>query len=217
MKNRNKNPIEKPNKKNNIIKKVAPIVLSSSFIGVSAIMVATSIGLSTQNVQTNLMTNNKLSFDNKLFNNKNELIQYAQSNYFQGIETIDNRLSWSIDEKGKKLYFNDPKLLRDHLLSKITDTVAFSSKNLNLNTGGLGEISANDFSKLYFDKDVEKLKTNIYRGKNNSIHKTEASAKDSYLSIHDAYYFNNIYFRNIEELKLYLKTVYYVPNGPGWE
>ncbi|MGL5520326.1 MAG: hypothetical protein ACRDBR_02755, partial [Metamycoplasmataceae bacterium] len=46
---------------------------------------------------------------------------------------------------------------------------------------------------------------------------TEASAKDSYLSIHDAYYFNNIYFRNIEELKLYLKTVYYVPNGPGWE
>ncbi|MGL4184120.1 MAG: hypothetical protein ACRCRP_03275 [Metamycoplasmataceae bacterium] len=213
MKNKNNNIIKKTNK---IIKQIVPIALGSSFIGLSAIMVATSIGLSTQNVQTNLLANNKLSFDNKLFNNKNELIEYAQNNYFQKTETIDNRISWSIDEKGEKLYFNDPKLLRDHLLSKIKQTSAFSSKKFNLNNGGLGEVSANDFSKLYFNKNEGELKTNIYRGKNNSIHITADSAKDSYLSIHDAYYFNNIYFRNIEELKLYLKTVYYVPNGPGF-
>ncbi|MGL5521797.1 MAG: hypothetical protein ACRDAW_00815 [Metamycoplasmataceae bacterium] len=217
MKNKNQNTTEKNIKKNKRIKQVLPVILSSSFVGLSAIMVATSIGLSTQNVQNNLSANNQLSFDNKLFKNKAELIEYAQSNFFQGIETTDNRINWSIDEKGKKLYFNDPKLLRDHLLSKIKQTSALSSKKLNLNTGGLGEISDNDFSKLYFNKTEDQLKTNIYRGKNNSIHRTIESAKDSYLSIHDAYYFNNIYFRNIEELKLYLKTVYYVPNGPGWD
>ena len=204
------------NNRHKATKQFIPVMLSFSFIGLSGIMIATSVGLSTQNTSSNLGVNKNLLFDNKLFKSKDELIEYAQKSYFQRTESTDNRVSWSIDERGEKVYFNDPKLLREHLLSNIKQTSALSSKNFNINSGGLGEISANDFSSLYFNKTQEELKTNIYRGKNNSIHKTIESAKDSYLSIHDAYYFNNIYFRNIEELKVYLQTVYYVEGGPGY-
>ncbi|MDK2819890.1 MAG: hypothetical protein KFW07_03570 [Mycoplasmataceae bacterium] len=197
------------------IKKLIPFISGLSFVSVSTLLVATSIGLSTQSTSGNFGANGSLVFDNKTFKNKDELMEYAQKSYYQRTETTDNRISWSIDERGEKVYFNDPALLREHLLKNIKQTSALSSKNFNTNSGGLGEINANDFSNLYFNKTQDELKTNIYRGKNNSIHTSVESAKDSYLSIHDAYYFNNVYFRNIEELKLYLQTVYYVPGGPG--
>ncbi|MGL6125011.1 MAG: hypothetical protein ACRC1F_00785 [Metamycoplasmataceae bacterium] len=197
-------------------KKLLPFIGGLSFVSLASLFVVTSVAISSPSMSSSLSNNGNLMFDNKIFKNKEELLEYAQKSYFQGSETVDNRISWSIDEKGQKIYFNDPKLLRKHLSSKIIQTSALSSKNFNQASGGLGEINANDFSSLYFNQTQDKIEKKIYRGKNDSIHTTIESAKDSYLSMHDAYYFNNIYFRNIEELKVYLKTVYYTKDGDGF-
>ncbi|MGL5733148.1 MAG: hypothetical protein ACRCXE_03690, partial [Metamycoplasmataceae bacterium] len=199
-----------------INKKLLPFIGGLSFVSTASLFVITSVAISSPSMNNSSSNNLNLAFDNKIFKNKEELLDYAQKSYYQGSKTIDNRISWSIDEKGQKLYFNDPMLLREHLSKQIIQTSALSSKKFNQESGGLGEINDNDFSSLYFNQSRDDLKRDIYRGKNNSIHTTVESAKDSYLSIHDAYYFNNIYFRNIEELKVYLQTVYYVKDGEGY-
>ena len=197
------------------LKKVLPIMSGAGFLGVSAVLIATSTGLSTQTTANNL--NQSYTFDNQTFNSTQDLLEYGQANYYKGTKTVNNRYRWSIDDKGEKIYFNDPKLLREHLSKRINRYTGLSSSKFSQDLSGIGEISGNDLSKLYFNQSEDQLKTEIYRGKNNSIHKSEEAAKDSYLSLHDAYYFNNIYFKNIEDLRLYLSEKYYVPGGDGYD
>ncbi len=197
------------------LKKVLPIMSGAGFLGLSAILIATSTGLSTQTTANNL--NQRYTFDNQTFNSTQDLLEYGQANYYKGKQIVDNRFRWSIDDKGEKVYFNDPSLLREHLSKRINCYTGLSSSKFSQDISGIGEISGNDLAKLYFNQSEDQLKTEIYRGKNNSIHKSEEAAKDSYLSIHDAYYFNNIYFKNIEDLRLYLGEEYYVPGGDGYD
>ena len=163
---------------------------------------------------------NKYSLDNITFSNKEDLIQYAQEKYFVRNNSNLNRYKWSVNAGNEVKYFNDPKLLNEFLLSFIDQHSVFSSSEIKVNNLGdsaYNDISQQSLSKLYQTNDISSISKKIYRGKNNSIHLSEAEAKDSYLSMHDAYYFNNLYFKNLEDLKLYLETVYFVnSSAPGF-
>lgn len=151
----------------------------------------------------------KHHFEGKIFNSKLDLLHYIKNKYLHSTFVDKNQNFWLINKGTDVLYFNDPKLLRDEVCKNIVLYKGLTSiKNIDELINSSDDLNGDIFSKVYFDKNIDELKVKIYRGKNNSIHLSEKSAKKSYLSIHDAYFFNGIYFRSKEELKLYLDLVY---------
>lgn len=186
------------------------------FFGITSIMTVSMILSTSLNQKLLIEENNmKYFFENQRFSSKNEMIEYATNKYFVSQLNLENRYKWSINKNDQELFYNDPNELRKELLKQINVKKLISSKKINVDETGIGDINGNEFSKLYLPDN--NIQIDIYKGKNDSIYTTEKQAKKSYLNIHDAYYFNNIYFRDIEELKLYLKTHYYADkNSPGF-
>ena len=112
------------------------------------------------------------------------------------------------------IYYTDPTLLREAVANEIKKISGTTSLQ-NIVSDDINGISYNDLSKIQFNSN-SKNKTTIYRGLNNSLYESEDLAKKSYFTIHDAYYFNGMYFKNKEELQLYLSSEYYGQNGEGF-
>ncbi len=193
--------------------KKSKILSVFGFLSISAITVG-SVSLSTTGLFQSNYRRQNYYFDNRLFSSYAELSNYVNDNLFDSNVQVENRNKWSIVKDGKIIYYSDPKNLRDSLKKDITNYKGKTSLS-KINSDDQYGISASDLSKIYFNNPG---KATIYRGRNNSIFENENSAKDSYLSIHDAYYFNGMYFRNKEDLTLYLDSIYYADsNSEGYQ
>ncbi len=194
-------------------KKVKSIIGVSGFLAVSAICV-TSVSLSSVlNNNRNILTT-KYSMGNYVFNSYSDLENYIQQNCLVGTNNIESRNKWSITKNGQMIYYTDPALLREAVgnqIQKISGTTSLQ----NIVSDDVNGISYNDLSRIQFNNNNIN-KTTIYRGLNNSLYESEDLAKKSYFTIHDAYYFNGMYFKNKEELQLYLSSEYYGQNGEGF-
>lgn len=195
-------------------KKIKNILLTTSFFAIASI-IALSTSLATYFSIKNNRNNKIYSFDGLKSNNFESLFNNVSSKYFKSSNFMNERYKWSINNGKSTLYFNNPKYLRDEIMKYINVSRGFSSYDIKNNSnylGAYGELSSEGTSKIYSDN-YDDLKQRIYRGRNNSIFLSEKEAKDSYLNIHDAYYFNNLYFRNKEQLELYLNREYYFDNN----
>lgn len=173
------------------------------FISIAGITIG-SVSLSVVNINQSL-SSKKYYYNERIFNSYAEISNYVEDNLFNSISFVENRNKWSITKNNELIYFSNPKDLRNFLTSEIKKYSGITS-NINITSDEKYGLTPTTLSKIYFNNPNKKI---IYRGKNNSIFKTEKEAKDSYLSIHDAYYFNGMYFRNKEDLTLYLDTEYY--------
>ncbi len=197
-------------------------ILSYGILGTAIAVVGLTTSLSTYfEAKRSSLINTYYSFDGKQFRTFNELSRAMQNEYLSDKFNVANRNKWSIKDGDSILYFNDPRLLRDHVGNKITSYNSYSSYDItNDFIEGNGSINPYAFSKLHFinENDLLKNTSTVYKGINNSIKTSEQEAKDSYLSIHDAYYFNNMFFSNLEQLQLYLETDYFGENldSPGY-
>lgn len=153
-----------------------------------------------QNNDTNITS--KYLFDGKEFDNKASLFGYAKEAAEVNNTTVRERDRWSIIANGETMYFNNISDLNNFVSSKIITHTAATS--INLETGINGEINSSDYVHLNIDNLDSLVETNIYRGKDNTFYSSEIDAKDSYLQIHDAFMFDNTFFRTKEELTAYL-------------
>lgn len=199
--------------------------IKKGFISALSILGIGTVSIATVSYMSFSQVNNVLKriyvFDNETFNNFEDLSKRMQSKYLTSSFSTTDRNKWSIKDGKNILYFNDSKTLREFLETKIANSVAYSSYNLSNSKyiGENGELTSQAFSKLHFNNGEIINKATIYKGKDNSIHKTIEDAKNSYLSVHDAYYFNEMFFRSKEQLQLYLEDEFYGqdPNNPGYQ
>ncbi len=162
---------------------------------------------------TNVSKNNKsYSFDGQTFNSEEELNKYAHNNLSQQTSTtVANNQFWTLNTNGETTKYSDPYLLKNNIEKNIEPIAAQSSLNnkdvVNNSLGVNGEIPDQIVSRVIQSKQDTKLIT-VYRGRNNSYFTSETEAKKSYLNNHEGYYFNDLYFSNIEGLKQYIDRNY---------
>ncbi|BAC44520.1 hypothetical protein D8X55_03380 [Malacoplasma penetrans] len=191
-----------------IKKKSLTKVILATFSGVlSGTIVVTS--------STSFLASNRVTykFGDREFNNLNELQNYAKSNLTSHTEESLNNKYWLVNKNGTSQKFSDPYYFKQSISSNIETIPVNSSLNLNEyiknNTDSLGSTPNTLVGKLLpAENEKSKETTNIYRGRNNKYYFTEEEAKKSYLNVHNAYYFNNIYFPNKESLNAYLLNNY---------
>lgn len=190
--------------------KLKTVISSAAALGIIGV-VAVSTSLPTYFAIKNNINTKTYVFDGKTYTNFEELFNDVSSKYLKSSTNVNERYKWSINDGGNLKYYNDPTQLRNELMKLIKSTSGYSSDDIEGNSSYFGannELSADAIAKIY-NGNYDDLKQQIYRGKNNSIHTSELSAKKSYLSIHDAYYFNNLFFQNKEQLELYLNSQYF--------
>ena len=147
--------------------------------------------LSILSSQKSNLQNEPIAYDDEISQQRRN---YIRSHY----ESWNNGLYQDIYEK-------EPRL-EEYELNKLVKF--YSSKPKKINIDNLNIVARKiDCSP----------KTTIYRGLNNSLYESEDLAKKSYFAVHDAYYFNGMYFKNKEELQLYLSSEYYGQNGEGFK
>ncbi len=162
---------------------------------------------------TNVSKSNKsYSFDGQTFNSEEELNNYAHNNLSQQTSTtVANNQFWTLNTNGETTKYSDPYLLKNNIEKNIEPIAAQSSLNnkdvVNNSLGVNGEIPDQIISRVIQSKQDAKLIT-VYRGRNNSYFTSETEAKKSYLNNHEGYYFNDLYFSNIEGLKQYIDRNY---------
>ncbi|MDE6289270.1 MAG: hypothetical protein K2L64_00730 [Ureaplasma sp.] len=144
--------------------------------------------------------NNGLVFNNRVFNSKDELLQYAMNavSYTNNVQEIP--VKYNIANDPIETSFKDKVQLDEYINKKIS--VKSASNSLEYRKNASNQIIDNDIK--YFIDSENKEETTIYRGKNNSYYTDELEAKDTYFQPHSAYFWKNTYFRNKEELKKYL-------------
>lgn len=193
-------------------KKIRSIVGICGFLSVAAICVS-SVSLSSALNNKNSILTTKYSMGNHVFDSYLDLENYIQQTCLVGTADIETRNKWSINKDEKMIYYTDPALLREAVASEIKKISGTTSLQ-NIVSDDVNGIDYNDLSRIQFGNNINK--TTIYRGLNNSLFNSENEAKKSYFTIHDAYYFNGMYFKNKEELQLYLSSNYYAQNGDGF-
>lgn len=173
--------------------------LISTVVGLSAVAVVAPVVATTVVAHVN-KNDSTYKFEGKTFNSKKELYDYVLDNATKEKSVNRVRHSWSIDWNGQVKYFDDASNLMQFLDEKIITHKATASTDIDV--GEYGEIPSSQLYKLNLDQTP--AQTTVYRGRNNSIYYSETDAKDSYLEIHDTYHFNNLFFRDKEELENYL-------------
>ena len=194
-------------------KKLRSIIGISGFLAVSAICV-TSVSLSSTLKNNNAVLSTNYLMGDHTFNSYLDLENYIQQSCLIGTADIETRNKWSITKNGQMVYYTDPALLREAVASEI-QKISGTTSLQNIVSDDVNGISFNDLSRIQFNNNIDK--TTIYRGLNNSLFESEDLAKKSYFAVHDAYYFNGMYFKNKEELQLYLSSEYYGQNGEGFK
>ncbi len=179
-------------------KKKKRILLAFALIFTAETIAAPIIALK---VASHLKAENvSYKFDGEIFSSKQAVFNYALSKAETEKSTDRIRHSWSISWDGQIKYFDNVRDLMNFLDKKIIVHKGTASTEIKL--GEYGEVPSSELYKLNLNKEVKQ--TNVYRGRDNSIYSSEIDAKNSYLEIHDAYQFDNHFFRDKEELKNYL-------------
>lgn len=175
-------------------------------------------GIVTAAIATSFMTSCSsqtisYEFDGQKFNSESDVQNYAKSNLTtQVAKDSSNSNYWLVNSNGVYQKYSDPYYLKQMISNGIQTIPVSSSLNMNNYISNsvdsinaipntlVGKLLSNNQNK---NNDSNKLVT-IYRGRNNKYYYTEQEAKESYLNIHNAYCFNNIYFPNKESLNVYL-------------
>ena len=156
-------------------------------------------------------------FDGKKFNSKKDIEDYAKNNLTTQVgKDSSNNDYWLVNNNGVNEKFNDPYYLKQMIQSGIQTVPVSSSLNvnkyINSTTDSIGVIPNTLVGKLLSNNDnkanTNNKLVNIYRGRNSKYYYSEQEAKQSYLNVHNAYYFNNVYFSNKEALNVYLTNNY---------
>lgn len=181
-------------------------IITFSLLGV--VTIGTVIPVTAVTINNHLKQNYKnerFYFDNKKFNSKNELINYAKSIVTENQYKTVDREKWSINYNNETRYFSSVNDVFEFLDNKIIKHTASTSSDLNVNYDG----SIDDSDIFYLNLDSNNNDTiTLYKGNNDAYFTNETSAKNSYLQIHEAYLFDNILFRTKEELRSYLELNY---------
>ncbi len=122
--------------------------------------------------------NERYYFDNKKFNSKNELINYAKSIVTENQYKIIDREKWSINYNNETKYFSNVNDVFEFLDNKIIKHTASTSSDLNVNYDG--SIDDSDIFDLNLDSNNSETIT-LYKGNNDTYFTNEISAKNSYL------------------------------------
>ena len=151
------------------------------------------------------------SIDGIVFSSREAFESYLNETY--GIKT--NQISsdnYFINANGKKIYLGQSQV--DQIVDKASESSEFatiySSKNdvkYNLIDPSLGELSPKWFSQSQIEPNESIY---IYRGDGDATYLDKADALDSFInSGYEVYYFNDIYFKDKQDLYTYLVNVYF--------
>lgn len=203
MKFNNKNKIRKWT-----WKKILSMSLSS--IAISSI-VSTSL--------SSCAASESYEFDGKTFGSQKEVENYARSQLTS--ETTQESTGndyWLIKNNGVYEKYNDPYYLKQKVSNNIETIPVSSSLNMNgaidNSTDAIGAVPNTIVGKLLGNNNANsKTQKVIYRGRNNKYYYSEKEAKQSYLNINNAYFFDGIYFPNKESLNVYLNSNYNESNS----
>lgn len=159
----------------------------------------------------------KYNFNNQLFNSKQEIYDYVDQYAINDQNEQEIPITWTLNVDNKLKEFNSPQEVNQYLENMI-HTYQYETNKNHLKTNNDGSLLDSEIRDLYIqDENNQGDKPElirVYRGKNNSIFKTEKEAKDSYLTVHNAYCFNNIFFNSKEELSNYLDNELLKQTGP---
>lgn len=174
--------------------------ISLSAISFSTILPIALTSYQKYNPQSN-DDNKSYNFDGKTFNNRQELKNYALSNVIEQNTTETNRESWTIKFDNQLMKFNSFQDLISFVNQQVEKYEVESSFKFDTNSNLA--LTPFELDKLYLKSNNNEQVT-IYKGINDQYYFTEQEAKDSYLQIHEAYYFDGIYFSNKQELANFL-------------
>ncbi|MDE6289227.1 MAG: hypothetical protein K2L64_00510, partial [Ureaplasma sp.] len=196
----------KKQKKILIASLVTPIISVSS---ITFLSVAISNTICQNSVYNNLNSNSSpnsnldksYTFNDLVFDSKEELLNYANNSLVKENQETTVPYKYIVKNDLKNSEFATKEQVDEFINKKIKTIAKISSREIQTSLNG--EISASD--ELNFLSEVDEPNVDVYRGKDNSIHKSEEEAKDTYFNIFEPYYFKDIYFRSKEELKLWLE------------
>ncbi len=175
---------------------IGTIVTSGSVVSAVSIPLA----IQTHDIQESKYKNFKLF--NRNFANREQLVEYALQSANVFIPK-SGEVYFSLEDSGQKL-FNNSFELRKYISKNIEiiqtkNAIKIGPNNLNPSDNSITPQALNDILKS-----KQSFTQRYYRGVKNSIFETREKAISSYFQYHKAFYFNNITFRNKEELKRYL-------------
>lgn len=153
-------------------------------------------------------------------NEDEKIFDYAMKNTVinaKETETYNSKWSLTMNNTNEIMYFDSPEAMQLKLSSHIEQTYANTSYSLNdyvdPATGILGGNQDGDdlWSHLNLGTADEDLNVQtVYRGSDGQIFTDLDEAKESYVQLHETYYFNDIYFNTKEELRKYLLDEYFI-------
>lgn len=180
-------------------------IMFTGIIATAPIITAVAVGVTQTSAVQNL--NSEDSF-NYVLNNATKKSEET--------ETSNSRWSITLNNTNEVMYFDSPEQMQAKLGTYIQENFANTSydleKYIDPNTGILGGNEQGDdlWKNLNLGVNTQNLKIQtVYRGENGQIFTNEIDAKNSYLQLHEAYYFNDIYFNTKEELRKYLLDEYF--------
>ncbi len=174
------------------------IASTLAVMGVSTALYVTLA--SDQNSTSDQNSISQYQFDGQTFKTQQDALDYADNN-------VKDNMAW---QDGSQTYNNVAELgtsINDNI-QPISGYTTSDNKAATLEDDG--SISAESLAKISFDQKADTVA--VYDGASDSIYKTKTDAQESYLQIHNAYYFNNIYFHTLDDLYNYLVNDY-IPNG----
>ncbi len=181
--------------------------LTTSII-LGSMLVATPVA-----VASILVNQNKSNyvFNGISFANRQSMENYINKTF--GVKTTqmlsDN---YYIEENGKRVYLGQSQIQQlgqDALDKSETKTIYSTNEDVNSNliNPSLGELSPKWFAKTEIEPSESIM---IYRGSGNDTYLDQAEALDTFInSGYEVYYFNDIYFKNKQDLYKYLVNVYF--------
>lgn len=185
------------------MKKISKTTLITSLVattlGVSVLtpLIVTEVNKNKVKKEPSIVYN----FDGKQFNSKNDLQMYALEQATKENVEETNRESWTLNVNNEKINFKSFDELSKFVKNKINTYQVISSQKYDALSKD--ELTPEQLSNLHLSSEKNETVT-IYKGIDDQYFLTEEEAKLSYLQMHEAYYFDGLYFRNKQELANYL-------------
>ncbi len=182
------------------------ILLTGSVVAIATVPIPIAVSCA--------MNNQTFNIYGESFDNINSAANYIKNNSVEAKQEY-----WTIEYNNSKKVFNTPEELRAFVLDKfIYQEQYITNENLNNFKDPLTNSLKSEFWQhvsKYNPQDPQStnLTKVIYQGFKNEIFENLDSAVDSYFEVHDAYFFNNIYFNSKNDLKNYLVTTYLPSNN----
>lgn len=181
------------------------IILTASLTAIAALTIPVPILITLkQNQEKPELQAKKYQLFNHEFDTENEAMDYGNASALKSATTIDEPMSWSLKMGDRLQNYNDPALANAYLESRI-DSYPYQTSRNSLSLNSDHSLLDDEIKNLHFENSPNNELATAYRGKNNYFYDSEQKAKLSYLNIHEAYLYDNIYFKTKEELAIYLE------------